>query len=443
MAHVGKAIDGHVSYSAYAVSPDGKEWERPMLGVLELGGRRDHSIVLLSDRGSDHESLARKGKKAAILSVVLHPHPKDESEKYVCLFFDEKKRGAFLGYSADGFHWRREPEPFWSTPVDVTNWGDDKPKSLFYDKFKKRWALYRRAVPHETERLIAQPGDENWQMPDGLMRVQAYADSADLKTWENHQINMIPDADDPADVQFYSMSCRNYEQVYVGFLRVYHGAPDKENIDTQLITSRDGIHFTRCCRREVFLPAGAQGSFDYMLSPSWPSEPTILNDEVYVFYGASNYCHRPKESRRPDSRQATGLATFWRDRFVSLQTGWPQPCRVVTKPFVVEYPKLFLNAATWGDGSIRAEVLTRDWKPIEGFTMDESGVIKGNALAHPLRWKDHADLGPLVGKEVRLKFYMIHSRVHAMIQETEDRPPRQLSELESHADVYAQGPVET
>jgi hypothetical protein len=253
---------------------------------------------------------------------------------------------------------------------------------------------------------------------------------------------MIPDADDAADVQFYSMSCRNYEQVYVGFLRVYHGAPDKLSIDAQLITSRDGTHFTRCCRREVFVPSGPRGSFDYMLSPGWSDTPIILDDEVYVFYGASNYAHGRRESWLPESQQTTGLVTFWRDRFVSLQTGWPQPCRVVTKPFVVEYPKLFINAATWGNGSIRAEVLTRDWKPIEGFTVNESGVIKGNALAHPVRWKDRADLGSLKGKEVRLKFYMTHSRIHAMIQETEDRPLREVPALESYADIDAEGPVD-
>ena len=84
----------------------------------------------------------------------------------------------------------------------------------------------------------------------------AYADSTDLKHWENHRIILTPDADDPTDIEFYGLSCYNYAQVYVGYLWVYHQDPDRENIDIQLTTSRDGMHFTRCCRREVFIPNG-------------------------------------------------------------------------------------------------------------------------------------------------------------------------------------------
>ena len=50
---------------------------------------------------------------------------------------------------------------------------------------------------------------------------------------------------------------------------------------------------------------------------------------------------------------------------------------------------------------------------------------------------------PLVGKEIRIKFHMAHSRIHAMVQETDDRPLRRLPELKSHGDVCARGPVET
>ncbi|MBC7855446.1 MAG: hypothetical protein IAF94_18615 [Pirellulaceae bacterium] len=95
---------------------------------------------------------------------------------------------------------------------------------------------------------------------------------------------------------------------------------------------------------------------------------------------------------------------------------------MLTKPLVVSHPRLYLNAATWGKGSIRVEVLSRDWQPILGFTVAESHEIQGDALDHPVRWSNNADLGKLMGQEVRLKFHMTRARLHAMIMSNQERP---------------------
>jgi len=118
------------------------------------------------------------------------------------------------------------------------------------------------------------------------------------------------------------------------------------------------------------------------------------------------------------------LATLKRDRFASLETGTPdaEPCRVLTKPLIVSQPQLYLNAATWGKGTIRVEVLTRDWQPVRGFTVADSREVQGDALDNPVRWTDNADLGKLLGKEVRLKFHMTSARLHAMAMSEQVRP---------------------
>jgi len=435
-----KPLDGHASYTAYATSTDGVHWEKPHLGVLELTGRRDHNVVHLS-RGVERRYQAQ-GKKTFILSVVRHPHPRDESEKYVGLIFDLRKQGIYLGYSADGMHWRTDPEPFWQTLCDVAGWGDDSIVCLIYDTFKERWVLYRRVNPQESEHLVARPGDENFPSPDRAMRIISYADSADLKHWENHRIIMTPDADDPADVEFYGLNCYNYAQVYVGYLWIYHLDPDREDHDIQLVTSRDGVHFTRCCRREVFIPNGPYNSYDYMITVGNQPEPVIVNDQAYLYYGACNFKHTDVDEKRPYTHKVGALLTFPRDRFVSLESGVPQPCRVVTKPFVVDDPKVFLNADTWGEGSIEVEVLTRGWENIVGYAAKDAHVIKGNALNHPVRWKENADLGSLVGKEVRLKFNITDARMHALYFETEDRPLRALPALSATGASHAQLPVD-
>jgi len=409
-------VDGHAAYCCYYTSQDGVHWERPMLGAVDFGGRRDHNVVFTGDEAS--KCLTPQGKKGCIVSVVRHPHPKDENEKYVGLGFKMTKRGAYLGTSPDGIRWKFADEPFWQTMLDPASWGDDQTKQLIYDTAKNKWVIYRRVIPEESERMMAQPGDENWEPVDRYYRVWSYAESDDLKEWRNYRIVVSMDADDPSDTDVYNLTCHNYEQVYIGYLDVYRMGP--ESIDVQLITSRNGVDFTRVCRRETFIPSGVEGYFDYMVMPGYQAKPLIVNDTVYLYYEGANFGHDvPKFP--PHGCTSVGLVTFKRDRFISLQTGIPGPCRLVTKPLMVLHPKLFLNAATWGSGNIRVEALTRDWKPIAGFTASECNIVRGNALAHPVRWKQNVDLARLTGKEIRLKFYMEDARIHAMSMDDNER----------------------
>ena len=72
-------------------------------------------------------------------------------------------------------------------------------------------------------------------------------------------------------------------------------------------------------------------------------------------------------------------------------------------------------------GMVRVEALTRDWQPIPGFTESQARNIQGDALDHAVRWNDNADLGKLLGKEIRLKFYMSRARIYAMTMSNDDR----------------------
>ena len=122
-----KRVDGHGACSTYVTSEDGVHWERPSLGLMDFGGRRDHNVIFTGD---ETENLRPQGKKGVIISVVRNPHARDVDEKYVGMGFQLRKRGAYLGYSADGIHWRFDDEPFWQSRIDPTSWGDDNLKHL-------------------------------------------------------------------------------------------------------------------------------------------------------------------------------------------------------------------------------------------------------------------------------------------------------------------------
>jgi hypothetical protein len=87
---------------------------------------------------------------------------------------------------------------------------------------------------------------------------------------------------------------------------------------------------------------------------------------------------------------------------------------VLTRPFSVTHPKLFLNAATWDQGTIRVEVLSPDCEPLAGYGAADCREIRGDALDHPVTWNERGDLQAWMGREVRLKFHLTRARLHAM-----------------------------
>jgi hypothetical protein len=442
-------LDGNAAYMIYLTSRDGVHWEKPELGVTTIAGRRDHNIVFTSDMAATgSEEAAQKsfvepsqpmrpqGKKAFFWAVNKHPHPRTPEEKFVALaIVQDHRRGAHLVTSPDGIRWTCAGAPFWQTPHDVSGKGDDCLMHMIYDRPKGKWVIYRRIIPQFSERMIANEGDRERAAVDRYYRSYACAESDDLKEWKNHRFILSMDPDDPPDTELYQFGCHRIGSSYVGYMSVFY-LREPQVIDVQLATSRDGMHFSRVCRGEAFIPSGGLGYYDCMAMACSQPEPIVVGDTVYVYYTAANFPHSVDSTKSDPGELSCGaaLATLKRDRFASLETSGVDrgPCRVVTKPFTVRHPKLFLNAATWGQGAIQVEVLARDWQPIAGFTEAEARAVQGDALDHPARWNDNADLGRLVGQEIRLKFCMTDARLYAMTLANEDRPPGAVDAADQH-----------
>jgi hypothetical protein len=433
-------LSGHSAYMLYFTSTDGVHWDKPDLGLTEISGRRDHNIIFTSDMVSPTAPVGSPGRKGFVVSgapttpqgkkaffwgVNKHPNPRNASEKFVALaIVQDHRRGAHIVTSPDGIHWSCPDAPFWQTPNDVSSKGDDCLMHLMYDRAKQKWVVYRRVIPEVSERMIANESDRERRAVDRYYRSYAYAESDDLREWKNHQFILSMDADDPGDTELYQFGCHKFGQIYVGYMSVFYlRLPQAVNI--HLATSRDGVHFSRVCRGDPFIPSGPLGYYDYMAMACSQPEPVIVNDTMYIYYTAANFPHELDTSGAAPGVYKCGaaLATFKRDRFASLETSDLNsgPCRVVTRPFTVQHSKLLLNAATWTKGSIRVEALTRDWQPIPGFTEPLARGIQGDALDHPVRWRDNADVSMLIGKEIRLKFYMTRARIHAMTLSSEER----------------------
>ena len=432
-------VGGNAAWMLYYTSKDGVHWEKPDLGVCDVGGRRDHNVVFASDLVTNSPTrllygpekfivpsrpAVPQGKKAFFWGVNKHPRPRNTSETYVALaIVQDHRRGAHIVTSPDGIHWSCAASPFWQTPHDVAGTGDDCLMHLMFDEAKQKWVIYRRIIPEFSERMIANESDRERPPIDRYNRSYAYAESDDLREWKQHRFILAMDADDPADTELYQFGCHKFGATYVGYVSIFY-LRRPQPIDIHLATSRDGIHFTRVCRGTPFIPHGPLGYYDFMAMACSQPKPIVVNDTIYIYYAALNFPHDVDESASANHSGGVALATLKRDRFASLETGTPDAglSRVLTKPLTVSHPRLFLNAATWAKGSIRVEVLTRDWQPIAGFTAAESREIQGDALDHPVRWSGNADLSKLIGQEVRLKFHMTRARLHAMTQSNHDRP---------------------
>lgn len=432
-------VGGNAAWMNYYTSTDGVRWEKPDLGLFEVGGRRDHNIVFASDQvpvsvsklsyGPEkfiepERAMTPQGKKAFFWSVNKHPRPRDPSEAYVALaIVQDHRRGAHIATSPDGIRWSCAATPFWQTPHDIASTGDDCLMHLMFDEARDRWVIYRRIIPEFSERMVADESDRKRAPIDRYNRSYAYAETDDLKEWRNHRFILAMDADDPADTELYQFGCHKFGATYVGYASIFH-LRRPQPIDVQLMTSRDGLRFTRVCRGESLIAAGPLGYYDYMAMSCSQPRPLVVDDTLYIYYAALNFPHDVDESESKFYTGGAALATLKRDRFASLETGTPdaEPCRIITKPLPLPHPKLYLNGATWGAGSIRVELLTRDWQPIPGFTAADAIPIQGDALDHPVAWKGQPNITSLVGRETRLKIHLSRARVHAVTWSDTDRP---------------------
>ena len=65
-------------------------------------------------------------------------------------------------------------------------------------------------------------------------------------------------------------------------------------------------------------------------------------------------------------------------------------------------------------GAMSVEVLDPSGEPIPGFRRDEAVTIQElHGLRVQPRWEGHTDLNALVGRTVRLRFYLKNARMYA------------------------------
>ena len=377
---------------AYAESEDGVNWVKPILGTHELNGSTDNNIVDLG--------------RPAWSPVVFKDPSADDDERYKLVFRGETDgvheiRGAT---SADGLRWNLIEKPL------LSNYSSDTHNVISYSEAKGKYVGYwrgRRPVDGAAPQI---------------RRTIAYAETDDFRTWPKPQTIVEPDVQDGPHTDVYTNSYSAWPGANAHLMFPSLFERERDILEMHLFTSRDGLKWERISRDPV-IPQGEPGTFAEngvwagagLVSIS-PGEWSLPVSTLSVTHN-----HNPYPDAK-DHRLHHGhisLATWREDGFTSI--GADSVGSFSTVPFVLEGGKLELN--TWSNygGLIQVELVEvvderiRSYVPaVDGRGLDDCDVITGDNLRQTVTWNGESDISAWSGKNMRLRFKLRRSRLHAM-----------------------------
>jgi len=374
---------------AYAESKDGIEWKKPVLGLFEWEGTKENNVVY---RG------IREARASGPQILLTLPEEEMHGFKYIMSYrvggAKRENDGIRLIGSNDMIHWDAESD----TRIKYLH--SDTLNSIVYDARQDLYMMTCR--PKDRYRLF-----QGEVIDTGLSRRVARLSSKELWTeWEGSpQMLLLPDEQDDALGHwnfFYGMPMHYHAGIYWGFLWNFRM---NDPIETQLVTSRDGVHWDRPALRPMLIARGEEGAWDDGMvfgGPHWLE----VGDEWWFYYGGSDGAHQSKERTT-----SIGLATLRQEGLVSVHgsvsTGGGG---VVTRRLIWPGGDLALNVAA-PEGEVKVRVSGERRAPLEGFNYEDCEVFTGDSTAHRVRWKG-AEMDSLKGEEIRLEIFLLEADLY-------------------------------
>jgi len=444
-------------YLAVRTSRDGINWDIPK---LPEGNYKDNTNIVL------HQSTGMG-------MVFMDPNaPAEERWKYLS---DYHRRGVFLFYSHDGWSFKRYKIP-------VLPFRSGSQANIFYDNQRQLYIAYHRSdfgatLSGDTERDFVMTECEDILIPwpfkpvsqEESIQLAKSRRVRDLIPWylDNGPLTpggfafeypwvFTPNDDlDPRETDIYVPKAMKYpfaEDTYISFPVVYfhyeESTPltrvilmDPERgrgsgpIETQVATSRDGIHWKRY-PRPVYVGNGTH--------QSWPVNQAYMahgmirrGDEIWQYYFGTEIYHSTWSKDK--SKSAVYRVVQRLDGFVSADTPYEKVGYLITKPLVFKGNRLLLNIDTDAAGYAQVGFLDKKGDPIQGYSVDDCIYINGDFIETEVEWfpnwKDFPsmegkkieeiapfkeqfiftkDLSELEGKVVQVVFRMRGSKLYAM-----------------------------
>lgn len=387
---------GHRYATALAYSGDGLRWERPTFDVLP---------------GTNGVIPYEPDFKRDSFSPWLDFAAADPSERFKAFFYARSKDlgdGGWLCTSPDGIHWTRISRT--GGPI-----GDNT--SLFYNPFRRRWALsIRRNVPgRERVRYYWESADFH-QLARFAAGDPVYWTGADRLDPPDPDVATEPGA--PGLTQLYAVAPVAYESLMLGVFTIHYG-PHNNVCDegrfpklTQLKLgfSRDGFHWHRP-DRELFIAATKRhGDWDGAYLRAAGGGCLVVGDRLYFYYcGFSGLS--PTGERHMYAGGSSHVAFLRRDGFASLDAG-DEPGWLTTRPVSFTGTSLFVNVnAPYGE--LRVEILDADGQVLPPYSIAACAPLSADSTKAPIRWPGAEDLSMLRGRPVKFRFRLVNGRFYA------------------------------
>lgn len=377
------------NHVGYAESQDGIHWIKPEVGIIEHGGSTANNLVV-----SAYNPAATGGGSCHNPSVIFRPEGTDAQQRYALYGFDNTCGHARVAFSPDGLRWQysseTEKQPLFASSDVVT---------FFYDPYQARYTA-------------------TWKTRNRRGRAVGVVWSSDGLTWTKPVDGPVFGADDldSDETQVYGMPAFAYQGLYIGLPWIYHAryfrygeySVDKlheaqgdspRTIDVQLAWSWDLVNWTRPASRSEFIPRGPKGSWDGGMIVT-ARAPVVVGDELFFYYGGCDGVHD-----QPKVRAAIGLAKLRLDGFCSQQAG-PDEGWLISRREPFHEPAVTINARTFGDGYVVAEILDRKNQVIPGFSRNDCQPFRGDSVRHVLRWKSAEFTPEQARPDYKLRFWL-------------------------------------
>jgi len=420
----GQKWDGQRKW-AYAVSEDGVQWEKPILGLHEVNGTTKNNYIFPLSQ-------------AFFFSLIDDPSDIDDRRyKMICMAQQLYEGGQILdrvgyhvplslGYSHDGIDWQfpRHVNP-------VMRGVSDGGSVLFYDRDRRKYILWTRRVPN-VPRDISQY--ESW----------------DLVNWEDcGRVMVAGDEYDPPEMfNLQSMTPLQYGDFYLGLIGAQCSLPFAESyeshnkppagfdhdrlgrIDIQLSWSRDGRTWHRPKDRTPVWPSGLRCNNREvpLIFPQF-NAPPVVNGDTYIFstgveyrhshWHAQEIYHRDKGDVR--NQAFAMLAKMPEDRWMSLDAGDEEGILLTREVGLPQ--RLLVNTEIQAGGYIAAEYVTPYGEVCEGFSREECIPVSESGKAQEIRWRAGKDGWPLNAKYlggIFMRIFVKKAKLFSLIWEQPD-----------------------
>lgn len=406
MWYLGEETEAFPNYAVYyATSFDGVHWEKPLVGTVTCPKYARHNVV---------------AEQVLLPSVIKDRRDPDPARRYKMICWLQKDGGYHTMISPDGLHWTRLSEQPISRGGDViTGYYDER--TAEYVAFPKIMHPVR-GFDRRVFWRITSKDFLTWTEPKLVITADLRDDASSLSRLEEAR-GLLDVPDDPKlmRTEFYGMGAYPAESCTLGFvwmLTVNNNSRfgNQEGPgELQLAVSREPDTWERPFRTPC-VARGKAGEWDCGFF-CCQSRAIEVGDEVWLYYGGSNYTHgtpcvyrSENTGRKTQYTGGIGLAIWQRDRFVSADAP-AEGGTLTTVPVVFQGGHLEVNARTSAEGNVRVSLCDAAGVPLPGF--EDSDPMQGDNLRHVAAWKGNQDVSALVGKAVVLRFELRNAELFA------------------------------